>query len=133
MNKIAKSVVQGTPVGTGVGIRPETLDLEIDDLYELSSPPDLIPWAEGRGITGNVSMHIRRLRPYVSAWEADIAYIETLKTALTNLLHLAEQDEIQIEEEWGDGMTLEEMEAAGELAKEIVLARAVLAAEEKKP
>jgi hypothetical protein len=78
-------------------------------------------------------MHIRRLRPYVSAWEADIAYIETLKTALTNLLHLAEQDEIQIEEEWGDGMTLEEMEAAGELAKEIVLARAVLAAEEKKP
>jgi hypothetical protein len=57
MNKIAKSVVQGTPVGTGVGMRPETLDLEIDDLYELSSP--------------NMSTHIRRLRPYVSAWEAD--------------------------------------------------------------
>lgn len=61
------------------------------------------------------------------------ARIEALETALTNLLHLAEQDEIQIEEEWGDGTTLEEMEAAGELAKEIVLARAVLAAEEKKP
>lgn len=62
-------------------LTPDTLDLAIDDLYELSGP--------------NVSTHVDRLRPYVAAWKAKLEamgrVVEVAEEAerIANEAHLA--------------------------------------------
>lgn len=49
-----------------------------------------------------------------------------LRAALTALLAMAEQCEVQIDHEWGFCRTLEQIEADGDMSPEIIAAREVL-------
>lgn len=59
---------------------------------------------------------------------SDSAKVAMLRKALGPLIELAERDEQQIENEWGGSRSLERLEADGELAPEILNARAAMAA-----
>ena len=60
------------------------------------------------------------------------AKLETARKALEELLRFAEECEVKIEGEWGVGLSLEEIESAGELSQEIVDARNAVKELEKK-
>lgn len=63
--------------------------------------------------------------------ESQAKAVEEMLKALACALELMENDELQIEGEWGLGRSLEELEREGELAPEIIRVRKILASHSK--
>jgi len=72
---------------------------------------------------------LNALHAAIVTQHATQAQADDMLNALVNLLKLAEEHQVSIEDEFGTGRTLLEIENAGELRSEIIAARAAIAAQ----